>query len=67
MLFPTANPLARLWIIKHSILAVDLMFDLEIVRIRNIPSPISGHSQDLRRRNIKAKRWVRFLSGAALM
>src|SRR5215475_7137107 len=34
---PTADPLARLRIIKHSILAVDFMFDLEIVRVRSIP------------------------------
>src|SRR6516165_3597445 len=34
---PTADSLARLWIIKHGILAVDFMFDLEIVRIRSIP------------------------------
>src|SRR6202166_4273161 len=34
---PTANPLARLRIIKHGILAVDFMFDLEIARVRSIP------------------------------
>src|ERR1700733_10181479 len=34
---PAANPLARLRIIKHGILAVDFMFDLEIVRVRSIP------------------------------
>src|SRR5712672_2121176 len=34
---PAADPLARLWIIKHSILAVDFMFDLEIARVRRIP------------------------------
>src|ERR1700719_1194343 len=34
---PTADPLARLRIIKHSILAVDFMFDLEIARVRSIP------------------------------
>src|ERR1700716_4359139 len=31
---PAADPLARLRIIKHSILAVDFMFDLEIARVR---------------------------------
>src|SRR5258708_15866791 len=34
---PAADPLARLWIIKHSILAVDFMFDLEIPRVRSCP------------------------------
>src|SRR6478672_11940802 len=34
---PAADPLARLWIIKHGILAVDVMFDLEIARVRSIP------------------------------
>src|SRR3981081_1628513 len=34
---PAADPLARLRIIKHRILAVDLMFDLEIARVRRIP------------------------------
>src|ERR1700716_1151513 len=34
---PVADPLARLRIIKHSILAVDFMFDLEIARVRRIP------------------------------
>src|SRR6202166_1997886 len=34
---PAADPLARLRIIKHSILAVDFMFDLEIPRVRSIP------------------------------
>src|SRR3984893_11654859 len=34
---PTADSLARLRIIKHSILAVDFMFDLEIARVRSIP------------------------------
>src|SRR5262249_43964208 len=37
---PTADPLARLRIIKHSILAVDFMFDLEIVRVRSIPTAL---------------------------
>ena len=34
---PAADPLARLRIIKHGILAVDFMFDLEIVRVRSNP------------------------------
>src|SRR6202163_506053 len=34
---PAADPLARLRIVKHSILAVDFMFDLEIARVRRIP------------------------------
>src|SRR3982074_3242693 len=34
---PAADPLARLGIIKHRILAVDFMFDLEIARVRRIP------------------------------
>src|SRR6266481_4849413 len=34
---PAADPLARLRIIKHGILAVDFMFDLEIARVRSIP------------------------------
>src|SRR3954466_9599616 len=34
---PAADPLARLRIIKYSILVVDLMFDLEIARVRSIP------------------------------
>src|SRR3979409_1866058 len=37
---PAADPLARLRIIKHSILAVDFMFDLEIARVRRIPMAI---------------------------
>src|SRR5882672_930801 len=32
-----ADPLARLRIIKHGILAVDFMLDLEIARVRSIP------------------------------
>src|SRR6478735_4281071 len=32
-----ADPLARLRIIKHGIVAVDFMFDLEIARVRSIP------------------------------
>src|ERR1700692_4226769 len=31
---PATDPFARLWIIKHGILAVDLMFDIEIVCVR---------------------------------
>src|ERR1700722_2658457 len=34
---PAADPLARLRIIKHGILAIDFMFDREVVRIRRIP------------------------------
>src|SRR3954471_8539 len=34
---PAADPLARLRIVKHGILAVDLMLDIEIARVRRIP------------------------------
>src|ERR1700688_2343909 len=34
---PAADPLARLRIVKHGILAVDFMFDLEIGRVRKSP------------------------------
>src|SRR3979490_142998 len=34
---PAADPLARLRIIKHGILAVDFMFGLEIVGVRSVP------------------------------
>ena len=34
---PAADPLARLRIIKHSILAIDFMLDVEIIRVRSIP------------------------------
>src|SRR5216683_7354509 len=34
---PAADPLPRLRIIKHGILAVDFMFDFEIARVRGIP------------------------------
>src|SRR5882757_10604183 len=34
---PAADPLARLRIIKHGILAVDFVFDLEIARVRRLP------------------------------
>src|SRR3954454_9169187 len=37
---PAANPFARLRIIKHSILAVDFVLDLEIARVRGIPMPL---------------------------
>src|SRR3979490_391570 len=40
---PAANPLARLRIIKHRILAVDFMFDLEIARVRSIPMALQRH------------------------
>src|SRR3979490_1529109 len=34
---PAADPLARLRIVKHRILAVNFMLDLEIARVRRIP------------------------------
>src|SRR5450432_120151 len=34
---PAADPLARLRIIKHGILAIDFMFDREVARVRSIP------------------------------
>src|SRR5712671_1815928 len=37
---PAADLLARLRIVKHSILAVNFMFDLEIARVRRIPMAI---------------------------
>src|SRR6188474_95961 len=40
---PAADPLARLRIIKHSILAVDFMFDLEVARVRSIPMALQRH------------------------
>src|SRR3979411_1215379 len=40
---PAADPLARLRIIKHGILAVDFMFDLEIARVRSIPMALQRH------------------------
>src|SRR6202051_1939971 len=40
---PAADPLARLRIIKHSILAVDFMFDVEIARVRSIPMALQPH------------------------
>src|SRR6266513_2370605 len=40
---PAADPLARLRIINHSILAVDFMFDLEIARVRSLPMALQRH------------------------
>src|ERR1700719_1330736 len=40
---PAADPLARLRIIKHRILAVNFMFDLEIARVRSIPMALQRH------------------------
>src|SRR6195256_3954175 len=40
---PAADPLARLRIIKHSILAVDFVFGLEIARVRSIPMTLQRH------------------------
>src|SRR5712692_5702687 len=40
---PAADPLARLRIVKHGILAVDFMFDLEIARVRSIPMALQRH------------------------
>src|ERR1700733_11752801 len=37
---PAADPLARLRIVQYSVLAVDFMFDLEIVCVRSIPMPL---------------------------
>src|ERR1700730_14599500 len=34
---PAADPLARLWIIKHGVLAIDFMFGLEIAGVRSLP------------------------------
>src|SRR6266480_2854557 len=34
---PAADPLARLRIIKHGILVVDVMLGLEIARVRSLP------------------------------
>src|SRR4029077_10384163 len=44
---PTVDPLARLRIIKHGILAVDVMFDLKVVCIRSIPMALQGYSQSV--------------------
>src|SRR5882757_1827539 len=40
---PAADPLGRLRIIKHGIVAVDFMFDLEIARVRSIPMALQRH------------------------
>src|ERR1700732_4730304 len=40
---PAADPLARLRIVKHRILAVDFMFDLEIAGVRSIPMALQRH------------------------
>src|SRR6202035_1555919 len=40
---PAADPLARLRIIKHGILAVDFMLDLEIAPVRSIPMALQRH------------------------
>src|SRR5882757_4936816 len=40
---PAADPLARLRIIKHSIFAVDFMFDLEIACVRSTPMALQRH------------------------
>src|ERR1700682_955466 len=42
---PAADPLTRLRIIKHSILAVDFMFHIAIARVRSIPMALPGHPQ----------------------
>src|SRR5215831_10723790 len=44
---PTMDPLARLRIIKHGILAVDFMLDLEIACVRSIPMALQGHQLSL--------------------
>ena len=38
----TVDPLARLRIIKHGILAVDFMLDFEVACIRSIPMALQG-------------------------
>src|ERR1700712_2932326 len=40
---PAADPLARLRIIRHGILAVDFMSDPEIARVRGIPMALQRH------------------------
>jgi hypothetical protein len=40
---PTANYLARLWILAHDVIVVDLMFGNLITRSRRCPMPINGH------------------------
>src|SRR3954452_313035 len=44
---PAAYPSAGLRIIKHSILAIDLMFGIEIVRIRSIPMALQRGAHGL--------------------
>jgi len=44
---PTVDPLPRLRIIKHGILAVDVMFDLKVVCIRSVPMALQGYSQSV--------------------
>jgi hypothetical protein len=44
---PAAYPLARLRIVKHSILAVDFMFDPEIVGVRSIPVALQSRPYGL--------------------
>src|SRR3954451_8137430 len=39
---PAADPLARLRIIKHGILAVDFVFGLEIARVRSSPMALQS-------------------------
>src|SRR5437588_6427216 len=41
---PAADPLARLRIIKYSILVVDFMFDIEIARVRSLPMALQRHA-----------------------
>src|SRR3979490_2173318 len=43
---PAADPLARLRIIKHGILAVDFMFGLEIARVRSVPMALQRRPHD---------------------
>src|SRR4051795_2117220 len=40
---PAADPLARLRIIKHRVLVVDFMLDLEIACVRSIPMALQRH------------------------
>src|SRR5579863_10031254 len=44
---PAADPLAGLRIIKHGILMVDFMFDLEIVRVRSVPMALQRRPRGL--------------------
>src|SRR4051812_9452941 len=34
---PAADPLARLWVIKHSILSVNFMLEIEVTHVGSIP------------------------------